>query len=108
MDCPEQVTFAFARGFPDYFFFKRITTTSVGYLFNVCSYLGIPMALEKTVDPSTSTLAFANIELDTVLMEARLPQEKLHKCLDLLSAFLRRRKVTLQEIQSLTGLLNFV
>ena len=40
-------------------------------------------------------------------MEARLPQEKLDKCRELLSAFLRTRKVTLQEIQSLTGLLNF-
>ena len=69
-------------------------------------YLGIPMAPEKTVGPST-TLAFAGIELDTVLMEARLPQEKLDKCRELLSAFLRRRKVTLREIQSLTGLLNF-
>ena len=72
----------------------------------LCSYLGIPMAPEKTVGPSTA-LAFAGIELDTVLMEARLPQEKLDKCRELLSAFLRRRKVTLQEIQSLTGLLNF-
>ena len=61
------------------------------------------MAPEKTVGPLT-TLAFAGIELDTVLMEARLPQEKLDKCHELLSAFLRRRKVTLQEIQSL---LNF-
>ena len=70
------------------------------------SFLGIPMAPEKTVGPST-TLTFAGIELDTVLMEARLPQEKLDKCRDLLSTFLRRRKVTLQKIQSLTGLLNF-
>ena len=40
-------------------------------------------------------------------MEACLPQEKLDKCRELLSTFLRRRKVTLLEIQSLTGLLNF-
>ena len=40
-------------------------------------------------------------------MEARLPQEKLVKCRELISDFLRRRKVTLREIQSLTGLLNF-
>ena len=60
----------------------------------LCSYLGIPMAPEKTVGPST-TLAFVGIELDTVLMEARLPQEKLDKCCELLSAFLRMRKVTL-------------
>ncbi|PFX16045.1 hypothetical protein AWC38_SpisGene19712 [Stylophora pistillata] len=53
-------------------------------------FLGIPMAPEKTVGPST-TLAFAGIELDTVLMEARLPQGKLDKCRDLLSAFLVNR-----------------
>lgn len=64
------------------------------------------MAPEKTVGPST-TLAFAGIELDTVLMETCLPQEKLDKCQDLLLTFLRQRKVTLQEIQSLMGLLNF-
>ena len=73
----------------------------------LCSFLGIPMAPEKTVGPST-TLAFAGIQLDTAVMEARLPQEKLDKCWDLLSTFLRRRKVTFQDIRSLTGLLNFV
>ena len=70
------------------------------------SYLGIPMAPEKTVGPS-QIISFAGIELDSILMEARLPQEKLDKCQTLISAFLTRRKVSLQEIQSLTGLLNF-
>ncbi|XP_022805339.1 uncharacterized protein LOC111342506 [Stylophora pistillata] len=64
------------------------------------------MALEKTIGPS-STISFAGIELDSVLMEARLPPDKLVKCQDLVSGFLRGRKVTLREIQSLTGLLNF-
>ena len=72
----------------------------------LCRYLGVPMAPEKTVGPAT-TLTFAGIELDTVLMEARLPQEKLDKCRHLIAGFLIRRKVTLKEIQSLTGLLNF-
>ena len=72
----------------------------------LCSYLGIPMAPEKTVGPS-QIISFAGIELDSILMEARLPQEKLVKCQALISAFLKRRKVSLQEIQSLTGLLNF-
>ena len=72
----------------------------------LCSYLGIPMAPEKTVGPS-NTIAFAGIELDFILMEARFPQEKIDKCQKLISTFLQRRKVTLKEIQSLTGLLNF-
>ena len=72
----------------------------------LCHYLGIPMAPEKTIGPS-SAISFAGIELDSVQMEARLPPDRLAKCQDLISGFLKRRKVTLREIQSLTGLLNF-
>ena len=64
------------------------------------------MAPDKTVGPST-TLSFAGIELDSQSMEARLPRDKIHKCTTLISQFLRRKKVTLQELQSLLGLLNF-
>ena len=72
----------------------------------LCHYLGIPMAPEKTIG-SSSTISFAGIELDSVLMEARLPPDELVKCHDLIASFLRRRKITLREIQLLTGLLNF-
>ena len=57
-------------------------------------------------DPVT-TLSFAGIELDSVLLEARLPSDKPDKCRSLISEFLQRKKVTLKEVQSLTGLLNF-
>ena len=73
---------------------------------SLCAYLGVPMAPEKTVGPE-NVLAFAGIELDTLRMEARLPLEKTEKCKTLVSTFLRRKKVTLREIQSLVGLLNF-
>lgn len=72
----------------------------------LCNNLGVPIAQEKTEGPLT-TLQFAGITLDTLQMEARLPQEKLGKCNDLLSDFQKRRKVTLKELQSLIGLLNF-
>ena len=48
----------------------------------LCQYLGTPMAPEKTTGPS-STISFAGIELDSVLMEARLPPDKLVKCCNL-------------------------
>ena len=73
---------------------------------SLCAYLGIPIAPEKTCGPATS-LSFAGIELDTILLEARLPLDKLEKCVSLISEFCRRKKVTLKEIQSLVGLLNF-
>ena len=72
----------------------------------LCSYLGIPMAPEKTVGPLT-TLSFAGIELDSVAMEARMPRDKIDKCISSISQFMRRKKVTLKELQSLLGLLNF-
>ena len=64
------------------------------------------MAPEKTVGPET-VLAFAGIELDTLRMEAPLPLDKTAKCQTLISTFPRHKKVTLWEIQSLLGLLNF-
>ena len=72
----------------------------------LCSYLGNPIAPEKTCGPAT-TLCFAGIELDSVSFEARLPLDKIDKCLSLIANFLTRKEVTLKEIQSLTGMLNF-
>jgi hypothetical protein len=71
-----------------------------------CDYLGIHMAPDKTVGPST-TLSFAGIKLDTIKMEARLPLDKLEKATNLISEFLQCKKVTHKEVQSLCGLLNF-
>jgi hypothetical protein len=73
---------------------------------SLCDRLGVPIAHEKTEGPST-TLQFAGITLDTINMEARLPDEKLQKCNAQLLAMHKRRKTTLKELQSLIGLLNF-
>ena len=73
---------------------------------NVCATLGIPIAPEKTCGPAT-TLTFAGIELDSIKSQARLPADKLAKCVDTIASFLNRKKVTLKDLQSLIGLLNF-
>ena len=68
--------------------------------------LGVPIAHEKTAGPNT-TLQFAGIELDCVRLEARLPLDKLTKSRTLLHQYYKKRSVTLRELQSLIGLLNF-
>ena len=73
---------------------------------SLCNHLGVPLAPGKTVGPGTA-LQFAGIMLDSVRMEARLPEEKLQNCHNLLTDFLSRRSVRLKELQSLIGLLNF-
>ena len=72
----------------------------------LCAQLGIPIAPEKTFGPAT-TLTFAGIELDSIKCEARLPRDKIEKCVQTIADFLHRKKVTLKELQSLIGLLNF-
>ena len=72
----------------------------------MCTYLGVSLAPEKTTGPAT-VLQFAGITLDSVHMEARLPEAKLQKCRNLLTDSPARRSVRLRELQSLIGLLNF-
>ena len=72
----------------------------------LCEQLGVPLAPDKTVGPTTA-LQFLGITLDTVSMEARLPEDKLAQCRSLILSFLNREKATLREIQSLIGVLSF-
>ena len=44
----------------------------------LCEQLGVPIAREKVCQPSTS-LTFLGIEVDTLAIELRLPQEKLER-----------------------------
>ena len=64
------------------------------------------MAPEKTVGPA-QVLIFAGIELDFSRMEARLPRDKIEKCLTAIRHLFSRKKVKLKGLQSLIGLLNF-
>ena len=79
---------------------------SLRLFLELCDFLGIPMAPEKTFGPST-ILTFAGVELDTIRCESRLPEEKLLKCKQLIAEFIKKKKATLRELQSLTGVLNF-
>ena len=72
----------------------------------LCKQIGVPLAPSKTVGPSSS-IPFVGIILDAVHMEARLPDDKLEKTRSLLLAFQSKQKVTLKELQSLIGVLNF-
>ena len=63
----------------------------------MCDYLGVPLAPEKLVGPDT-VLQFAGITLDSVLFEARLPEDMLAKCCVMLHNFYTRATVTLKEL----------
>ena len=85
---------------------RSACTASLQRFLHFCEDIGVPMAPEKTEGPD-QVLTFAGIELDCREHEARLPKDKIEKCLEAIQIFLTRKKVTLKELQSLIGLLNF-
>ena len=72
---------------------------------DMCAYLGIPIADEKTMRPTTE-LPFLSITLDTAHLESRLPDDKKQDLLQLLTAMANRERCTLKELQHLLGKLN--
>ena len=72
----------------------------------LCVRLGLPMAKDKTEGPTTQ-LTFLGIEIDTVAMEARLPEEKLLRLHSLLDEWIGRARATVTEMQSLEGVLQW-
>ena len=72
----------------------------------VCAQLGVPIAKDKTVEPTTR-LTFLGIKFDTVGMTMRLPQDKLTELQRRIHETLHTSKTTLRDLQSIIGLLNF-
>ena len=68
--------------------------------------LNIPLRMDKTVLPS-NVVSLHGIEIDTDLMQMRLPHDKLLEARYKITTVYKRKKVTLREMQSLIGTLNF-
>jgi len=72
----------------------------------VFNKLHIDLSSEKTVGPAT-LLEYLGIILDTILMQARLPEDKLTRLKALVKLFLTRDTCRRSEMESLVGHLNF-
>ena len=68
--------------------------------------LGVPLSEEKTIGPS-QRLEFLGITLDSTLMQASLPLDKLNRIREFLRSFLNRVSITKRELLLLLGHLNF-
>ncbi len=84
---------------------KDTSDARLSTFLSMCHLLGIPVVLEKT--ESGTCLTFLGITLDTIKMEARLPLDKLLKCLRLVRSYKQLQKISIKQQESLTGLLNF-
>lgn len=70
-----------------------------------CARVGLPVKPENDEDPTT-TISFVGIELDSVAMEIRLPQEKLKRLEEELSTWRGRKACKKRELLSLISILS--
>ena len=79
---------------------------SLSILVHTFNELGLPAALDKLEGP-TMVHTFLGLELDSRLLEVRLPAVKLAELHVLISSWLGRRACTRKELESLVGHLGF-
>lgn len=72
----------------------------------LCDRIGLPLKPDKTCLPNTNIIIYG-IEVDSIAMECRLPNDKVMKIQTHLRNMSHRKKVTMHDLQSLIGLLNF-
>ena len=73
---------------------------------SLCYEIDIPLADDKTIGPVT-TLTFLGIEINTMEMLMKIPQDKIEELLNIIQSFLNRKKLLKRELESLVGMLNF-
>ena len=85
---------------------KAVGQAQMSSFISMCADIGIPIAPDKTVQP-TQVITFLGLELDSVAMEVRLPVHKLNRCIALIETCLKKAKIQLKPLRSITGTLNF-
>jgi len=94
----------------DFIFMGAEDTTNCELLMStfqsICKELGVPIASNKTVGPTTF-LPFLGYMIDTVELMILIPPEKIDKLKNLLQPLLCLHKITLKQLESVTGLMSF-
>ena len=71
----------------------------------ICASLGVPLATEKLVGPTTR-LTFLGIEIDSLALELRLPTAKLEALRETISAWQGKKCCSKRDMLSLIGQLS--
>lgn len=79
----------------------------VNCLGNVCKELGVPLAPDKSVGPTTK-LVFLGLEIDSVKQLISVPPAKLSAIVEKVKAAAIAKFLTLKKLQSLIGSLSFI
>ena len=95
---------------------RKICKWFMDKLASICSFLGAPLSEEKCEGPC-QILSFLGLLLNFKELTLSIPQDKIDKASEMIQSFLdtlkhknknAKGKVSVRQIQSLTGLLNFL
>ena len=86
---------------------EEICNQQVQVFLEVCEKINCPVAMDKT-KWATPEIVFLGIMLNGESMTLSVPLEKKVKALNLLENALQKKKLTIKQIQQLTGTLNFL
>lgn len=73
---------------------------------DICRQINLPTSKEKT-EQATQVIKFLGLLLNAIRQTIGIPIEKVHKALNLIEFALQAKKVTVLDMQRITGLLNF-
>jgi len=82
-------------------------TQAFNKLGDVLHGAGAEESVDKASAPAT-VMTFLGVEIDTVALEVRIPQDKVLELRTILPSWLRRKKCSRRELQSLIGKLAFI
>ena len=85
---------------------KEHCAQALAALIHLLRKLGFSIHWGKVVDP-TNVITFLGIELDSLSMSLRLPDDKLNTLRDELNGFLNRKRATKRQLQSVAGRLSW-
>ena len=86
---------------------KMICDWMIEKFIKMCQEFNIPVAMEKT-EWSSTLIIFLGILLNDCTLTLSIPLEKRDKALKLLNDLMGKRKITVKQLQVLTGFLNFL
>lgn len=69
--------------------------------------LGLPLAWDKIIAP-TRQIKFLGVIIDLEEREVRIPQNKIHQCLQMAREIVLKNYISKRQLQSIIGLINFI
>lgn len=82
------------------------TNRYLAVFLDICSQINMPISEEKTVF-ATQIIIFLGMIINAVTKTVEIPDEKVIKAMNQIQSFLDAKKVTVLQVQQITGLLNF-